>query len=108
MKLVEQAFDVRMEKFDNVVKMKGYSKEESKKIENGFLDFVYIDSNHKYENILEDIKTWLPKIQSNGMIGGHDYGYLDGIMKAVDEIFGKENVETFEDMSWLVRLEKIR
>jgi len=38
------------------------------------------------------------------MIGGHDYGYLAGITKAVNQIFGKENVETFKDTSWLVKL----
>lgn len=104
MYLVEKAFDIKMKKFDNVIKVKGYSKEEGKKFEDGTLDFVYIDSNHQYENVLEDIKTWLPKIKPNGMIGGHDYGYLDGIIKAVNEMFGKDNVETFKDTSWLVRL----
>jgi len=108
MKLVEEAFDIRMKKFDNIVKMKGYSKEKSKKIENGFLDFVYIDGNHQYKDVTEDIKAWLPKIKPNGIIGGHDYGYLPDVTKAVDEIFGKENVETFKDTSWLVRLGDIR
>ena len=32
----------------------------------------------------------------------------DGIAKAVDEMFGKENVETFKDTSWLVRLKDLR
>jgi len=37
------------------------------------LDFVYIDANHKYENVIEDIKMWYPKVKSNGIVAGHDY-----------------------------------
>lgn len=104
MKLVEQVFDIRMKKFKNLIKIKKSSKEASNEFEDEILDFVYIDSNHQYENVLEDIKTWLPKIKSNGMIGGHDYGYLPDVTKAVNQMFGKNNVETFRDTSWLVRL----
>ena len=70
------------------------------------MDLVYIDSIHQYENVLEDIKIWLPKIKPNGMIGGHDYEYLPNVTKAVDKVFGKQNIETFKDTSWLVKLEK--
>jgi len=109
MKLVEQAFDVKTKKFFlKIVKIKKYSKEASETFGNKIFDFVYIDSNHQYENILEDIKIWLPKIKPNGMIGGHDYGYLPNVTKAVDKVFGEQKVETFEDTSWLVRLENVK
>ena len=45
-----------------------------------------------YEAILADIHAWLPKVKIGGFIGGHDYGNiaepLNGVQKAVDEIFG--------------------
>jgi len=104
MELIEQAFDIRMKKFNNVIKIKGESAKESKKSGDKAFNFVYIDGNHQYENVKEDIETWLPKIKPNGMIGGHDYGYLPDVTKAVDEIFGKQRIETFKDTSWLVRL----
>lgn len=40
------------------------------------LDFVYIDANHRYENIREDLELWWPKVQPFGILAGHDY--LDG------------------------------
>jgi len=55
------------------------------------LDFVFLDADHKYETITEDIKHWLPKIKSGGTIGGHDYSQLfPGIIKAVNEFFPRK------------------
>lgn len=61
----------------------------------GYLDFVYIDANHSYKYVKEDILAWMPKIKKHGIIGGHDYDWEDSefdyelaVKKAVDEIFG--------------------
>lgn len=37
------------------------------------LDFVYIDANHTYESVTEDIQDWYPKVKSGGILAGHDY-----------------------------------
>jgi len=37
------------------------------------LDFVYIDSNHRYDFVTQDINLWWGKIISGGILGGHDY-----------------------------------
>ncbi len=36
------------------------------------LDFVYIDGNHDYKYVLEDLKTWYPKVKKGGYICGDD------------------------------------
>lgn len=41
------------------------------------LDFVYIDANHKYEFVKEDISLWYPKVRKGGIVAGHDYLKLD-------------------------------
>ena len=41
------------------------------------LDFVYIDANHKYDFVKEDIKLWYPKVRKGGILSGHDYLKLD-------------------------------
>ena len=51
------------------------------------LDFVFIDADHSYEKVLEDIKAWLPKIKIGGILAGHDYDF-EGVKKAVWETFG--------------------
>lgn len=37
------------------------------------LDFVYIDANHTYEGVKEDVENWYPKVKSGGLVMGHDY-----------------------------------
>lgn len=56
------------------------------------LDFVYIDANHKYEYVKQDIEAWYTKVRYGGLISGHDYlnGEIPvhgnfGVKQAVDE-----------------------
>jgi len=39
----------------------------------GELDFVYIDGNHSFKYVLEDIEKYFPKVKKGGIIGGHDF-----------------------------------
>lgn len=41
------------------------------------LDFVYIDANHKYDFVKEDIDLWFPKVRKGGVLAGHDYLKMD-------------------------------
>lgn len=41
------------------------------------LDFVYIDANHAYEYVVQDIALWLPKVKPGGFLCGHDYIKMD-------------------------------
>jgi hypothetical protein len=67
-----------------------FSVEAAAGIEDGSLDFVYIDANHAYEHVVEDIAAWLPKVRSGGIISGHDYapwtlsGMPCGVVEAVN------------------------
>ncbi len=49
------------------------SKIASNLIEDESLDFMYIDANHYYESVKEDINKWYPKVKKGGVFGGHDY-----------------------------------
>jgi predicted O-methyltransferase YrrM len=66
----------------------------SKKFPDGHFDFVYIDANHSYSYVKEDITAWLPKVKKGGIIGGHDLDWKDteaeeeyAVLKAVEEMF---------------------
>ena len=37
------------------------------------LDFVYIDSNHDFEFIVNDIIEWSKIVRPSGIVSGHDY-----------------------------------
>lgn len=50
------------------------------------LDIVFIDGNHDYENVLEDITVWEKKLKPGGILSGHDYFVpKDNIRKAVNK-----------------------
>jgi predicted O-methyltransferase YrrM len=58
------------------------------------LDFVFLDASNKYEDHLNYIKLWMPKIKKGGIIGGHDfYCKTFGVERAVREYFGTDFVE---------------
>lgn len=73
-----------------VIVLKGLSNLMAKKIDNGSLDFVFIDASHEYNEVLKDIKAWKGKIRSGGWCMGHDYcERWDGVRLAVKQMFGK-------------------
>ena len=37
------------------------------------LDFVYIDGNHDFQNVTNDIVEWGKKVRIGGIVSGHDY-----------------------------------
>jgi predicted O-methyltransferase YrrM len=37
------------------------------------LDFVFIDADHEYQSVREDLSAWLPKLKWGGVLAGHDY-----------------------------------
>jgi len=55
-----------------------------------YFDFIYIDANHSYEYVSEDIRIWMPKLKPNSLLAGHDYSRKHpGVVRAVHEFFGK-------------------
>jgi hypothetical protein len=56
------------------------------------LDFVYIDGNHGYDFIMQDIILWAPKVRSGGVISGHDYG-ISAVRRAVTMYAGHHQLE---------------
>lgn len=51
------------------------------------LDFVYIDANHEFKYVVEDIYEWSKKVKKGGIISGHDY--LFTMPRESDEIHVK-------------------
>jgi len=54
------------------------------------LDYVYIDGNHTFDFIMQDLIEWGKRVRSNGIISGHDYYHFrwSGVVEAV-EIYTK-------------------
>lgn len=43
------------------------------RFKDGSLDVVFIDGNHHFDFVVQDIIAWAPKVRRGGMVAGHDY-----------------------------------
>lgn len=75
----------RLSKYNAVI-IRKYSVDAAKDIPDGSLDFVYIDANHEYDFIMQDLIVWTPKVRIGGIVSGHDYHpRLWGVVPAVND-----------------------
>jgi len=83
----DHIMECAMEKMINydVTFIRKSSVEASKDIEDGSLDFIYIDGSHNFDSVMLDLLYWVPKVKEGGIVSGHDYsiGYLNGVIAAV-------------------------
>jgi MMP 1-O-methyltransferase len=63
-----------------------YSHEFKNLIPQGSADFVFIDGDHRKNEVLEDIQIAERLVRKGGIIAGHDYTHTDwpGVKQAVD------------------------
>lgn len=97
--------------FDRRWIMRTTSDEAVKDVADGSLDFVFLDADHSYAGVAEDIRMWVRKVRSGGFICGHDYGMERwyptwGVAKAADEYAASvgQTVERGADWTWFVRV----
>ena len=77
----------------NCIIIKKESMEAVKDFEPNSLDFVFIDANHDYKYVLEDINEWTKIVKPGGIIFGHDFAPdHPGVMQAVYEYTSKNSV----------------
>lgn len=63
----------RLDQFGNYQFVKKFSMEAVKDFANESIDFVYIDANHNFQNVTNDIVEWGKRLKRGGIISGHDY-----------------------------------
>lgn len=60
------------------------------------LDFVFIDANHAFDYVMEDIIEWSKKVKRGGIVSGHDYFHSRsggmGVIEAVDAYVKAHNL----------------
>lgn len=59
--------------------IKGYSMDVVQDFEDESLDFVYIDGNHEFRQVVDDIDEWSKKVRKGGIVAGHDFVRISGI-----------------------------
>ncbi len=69
-------------------------------------DMVFIDGDHSYEMVKADILCWKPLVRKGGLLTGHDYSDKhDGVVNAVHELLGEDNITILPGRIWTYRVE---
>lgn len=71
----------------------------------GAIDLIYLDANHSYEAVKQDLEAWLPKLKSGGIFAGHDYA--DEVKRAVDDFCVEHDIIVFATTQEYSRAEAI-
>lgn len=56
----------------------------AREIKKQTLDFVYVDGNHYYDYVRQDLELYYPLIKPGGYMGGHDYYLFDNLSTAME------------------------
>lgn len=79
-----------------------------KKFHDEYFDFIYLDGNHQYEFVLNDLEAWYPKLKKYGVMCGDDFGHPSGqgVIKAVSEFAYKYKLLVFNEgiQFWFVKV----
>ena len=79
--------------------LRKYSHDAAREFKRGGLSMVYLDGNHRFENVTQDIYDWWPLIQSGGILAGHDFYNREdayqscGVERAVRAFCGREGLD---------------
>lgn len=97
----ERAYKLVKEKFHNYANCTIIRKKSSDAVIDvpNDLDLIFIDANHSYKYVKEDIHLWSKKVKKGGIIAGHDYSSdFPGVMEAVKKSF--KEFEVGVDHTW--------
>ena len=76
---------------------RAYSSDVVDQFPDEYFDWIYIDGNHLYEYVKQDLTFYYPKVKPGGYICGDDYGAVgwweDGITRATDEFIALHQLD---------------
>lgn len=76
---------------DKVVIINSNSKTAVNSIQDHSLDYVFIDGDHSYDHVLEDVRLYWNKVKPGGLFSGHDYQMAD-VKRAVAQFREERNI----------------
>jgi predicted O-methyltransferase YrrM len=75
--------------------LRGDSVDMAASLEDGSLDFVFIDGDHTEPGFRRDLLAWAPKVKADGVVFGHDYSWPT-VQRVLDELAPKWTAHTDE------------
>jgi hypothetical protein len=78
---------------DRFVLIRDFSDNVVDQFADGYLDFIFIDGLHTYEQLTIDCNNYYSKVKTGGIFSGHDFRVIPGVNKAVLEFAAKQSVD---------------
>jgi hypothetical protein len=104
---------------DEVILIRGMSPEAAGAFDDGSLDLVYLDADHSYDGVRDDLAAWWPTVRPGGLLAGHDFlcpgevggGWGQYTQRAVTEFAAARDLDVFlvvepDGQPWSFYLEK--
>ncbi len=79
---------------DRAQVLRSGSREASRLFADGCFDAVFVDGDHRYEAVLDDLRVWWPKVRPGGSVLGDDY-QRDSVAAAWEEFMDSVGAEHF-------------
>lgn len=85
---------------DAVTIVKATSLEAAEKYADRSISFLMIDASHKYDDVVDDIRAWFPKLKMGGIMSGDDLDWPE-VKQAVEDTLKHYGV--YEHSTWYLR-----
>jgi len=76
-------------------------------VDDGSLDFVFLDADHSYRGTMRQLIYWEPKVRPGGLVCGHDYVDMRDyrVVEAVDDwaVVRDVPIEVLDQTVWAYR-----
>jgi hypothetical protein len=77
-------------------------------IDNNSLDFIFVDSDHSYIGVTNDLTYWTPKLKKGAILSGHDFNNsntYNEVERAVKDFLGDrfKDIELDVDHTWFLK-----
>ena len=78
-------------KYTKLNPIQGYSNLVHTQIKDAYFDLIFIDADHSYSAVKQDIINYQPKLKQGGILSGHDIDF-PGVNQAVNEMLDQYDV----------------
>lgn len=95
-----------LDRFPNVLVIRDLSNLSAKHFIDNSINLLVQDAGHSADNVVDDIKAYLPKLKDKAIIMIHDYKYMDGrqedlnVQGGVNILLECGIIEEVEQMGW--------
>jgi predicted O-methyltransferase YrrM len=93
----------QLKKFNHIIDWKKMLSDQAILEISGSYDFIYIDGDHSFSAVYQDIKNYYPLLKNGGVIAGHDIDQQP-VLEAFFKFISENNIKKFsiKDPDWII------